>query len=60
VAKKKLAEVLKQKHQVELIEMCDQRNLDHTGNKGALIARLVAYEEAKAPKPEPEAEVEAE
>ncbi len=46
--------------QGELIAFCDQRDLDHTGNREALIARLVAYEEAKATEPEPEPKPEPE
>ncbi len=43
---------LEQKPQRELINMCDQRDLDHAGDREALIARLVAYEEAKGTEPE--------
>ncbi|GAI97318.1 unnamed protein product [marine sediment metagenome] len=41
-----------------LIAFCDQRHLDHTGGREALIAKLVAYEEAKATESEPEPVVE--
>ncbi|GAJ01670.1 unnamed protein product [marine sediment metagenome] len=43
-----------------LIAFCDQRHLDHTGGREALIARLVAYEKAKATEPEPKDEPEPE
>ena len=36
--------------------MCEGKGLPHTGDKGVLIARLVAFEEAKAAEPEPETE----
>ncbi len=49
-----LKQELQQKPQGYLIAMCDQRDLDHTGDREALIARLVAYEEAKGTEPEPE------
>ncbi|MBA7706779.1 hypothetical protein ES703_115636 [subsurface metagenome] len=35
-----------------LINLCDQLGLDHTGDREAVIARLVAYEEAKGTEPE--------
>ncbi len=39
-----------------LINLCDQLGLDHTGDREALIAKLVAYEKAKAAEPESEPE----
>jgi len=53
-----LKQELEQKPQGHLIAMCDQRDLAHTGNRAALIARLVAYEKAKATEPEVEPEPE--
>ncbi|MBA7476488.1 hypothetical protein ES707_11874 [subsurface metagenome] len=53
-----LKQELEQKPQGALIAMCDQRNLDHTGDRSTLIARLVAHEEAKATEPESEPEAE--
>ena len=53
-----LKQELEQKPQGHLIALCDQRDLDHTGDREALIARLVAYEKAKAPEPEVEPEPE--
>jgi len=62
MAKTDFLKRIKKSPQGELIAFCDQRDLDHTGNREALIAKLVAYEEAKAtePEPEPVAEVVAE
>ena len=41
-----------------LIDMCDQLGLDHTGDREALTARLVAFHKAKATEPEVEPESE--
>ncbi|MBA7575542.1 hypothetical protein ES708_17372 [subsurface metagenome] len=43
-----------------LCRRCEGKGLDYTGNREALIARLVAWEESQSeePAPEPEPEVE--
>jgi len=41
-----------------LVYMCEYKGLLHTGDKDALIARLVEAEKAKATEPEPEPEPE--
>ncbi|GAI83332.1 unnamed protein product, partial [marine sediment metagenome] len=37
-----------------LVRMCEAKGLDHTGDREALIARLVAWEESQPPEPEVE------
>ncbi|MBA7558430.1 hypothetical protein ES708_00033 [subsurface metagenome] len=60
MAKTKLEREIEQKPQGHLIAMCDQRDLDHTGDREALIARLVEWENAQSEEPEPEPEPKAE
>jgi len=48
---------LEQKPQGALIAMCDRRDLDHTGDRSTLIARLVAWEKAQSKEPEPQPKV---
>lgn len=56
MTKTKFERELERKPQGALIAYCDQRDLDHTGDREALIARLVEWEKAQ-PK-ETESEVE--
>ncbi len=54
MAKTKFEKELEKESQGQLVRRCDGKGLDHTGDKDALIARLVAFEEAKATEPETE------
>lgn len=54
MAKTQFEKELEKQHQAQLVYMCEGKRLPHTGDKDALIARLVAFEEAKATEPEPE------
>jgi len=54
MVKTKYEKELEKESQGPLVRMCEGKGLDHTGGKDALIARLVAFEEAKATEPEPE------
>ena len=56
--KTKYEEELEELSQGPLVRMCEAKGLPHTGDKDALIARLVAFEEAKATDPETEPETE--
>ncbi|GAH87718.1 unnamed protein product [marine sediment metagenome] len=56
--KKKYEKELEKLSQGPLVRMCEGKGLPHTGDKDALIARLVAFEEAKATEPPPEPEGE--
>ena len=61
MAKTKYAKELEQKSQGELVRMCEGAALPHTGDKQALVARLVEAEQAEskqAEEPEPEPKVE--
>ncbi|MBA7506201.1 hypothetical protein ES706_04882 [subsurface metagenome] len=59
MAKTKYEKELEERSQATLVYMCEGKGLLHTGNREALIARLVAWEESQseepAPKPEPPA-----
>jgi surface antigen len=62
MAKTKFEQALEKKSQGELVRMCGGKGLDHTGDRKALIARLVAWEKPQSeepvvepPEPEPEA-----
>ncbi len=54
MANSKFEKELEKESQGHLVRMCEGKGLPHTGDKDALIARLVAYEEAKGTEPEPE------
>lgn len=42
-----------EQHQAQLVYMCEGKRLPHTGNREALIARLVEWEKSQNPEPEP-------
>lgn len=54
MTKTKFEREIEQRPMGHLIAMCDQRGLDHTGGREALIARLVEWEKSQPGKPEPE------
>ena len=55
MAKTKLERDLEKKSGSYLARMCEGKGLDHTGNKEALIARLVEWEKSQETEPlEPE------
>ncbi|KKL90596.1 hypothetical protein LCGC14_1903100 [marine sediment metagenome] len=56
MAKTKFEKELEKASQGQLVRMCDGKGLPYTGDKDALVASLVAFEEAKATEPEPEPE----
>ena len=56
MAQTKFEQELKKWSQGGLVRMCEAKGLDHTGDKEALIARLVAWEKAQSKEPEPEVE----
>jgi len=59
MAKTKFQQELEKQSQGGLIRMCEAKDLDHTGDRSTLIARLVAFEKAEVAEPEPkEPEVE--
>ncbi|GAI60851.1 unnamed protein product [marine sediment metagenome] len=52
-----MAEIkFEQMSQGGLVRMCEAKGLDHTGDREALIARLVAWEKSQSKEPEPPAE----
>jgi len=53
MAKKEYEKELRKQSQAQLVYMCEGKGLLHTGDKDALIARLVEAKQAE-PKPEPE------
>ena len=50
---------IEKRHQGELINLCDRWNLDHTGDRSTLIARLVEWEKTQSKESEPVVEPEA-
>jgi len=53
LAKTKFEKELEKASQGQLVRMCEGKGLPHTGDKDALVARLVEAEKAE-PEPEPE------
>jgi len=45
---------LEEQSQAQLVYMCEGKGLLHTGDREALIARLVEWEKSQKPEPEPE------
>ncbi len=56
MAKTKYEKELEGQSQATLVYMCEGKRLLHTGDKDALIARLVEWEESQEPEPGPEPE----
>ena len=54
MAKTKYEEELEKQDQAQLVYMCEGKGLLHTGNREALIARLVEWEKSQEPTPEVE------
>lgn len=52
MTKTKFEQELDKKPRGELIAMCDQRDLDHTGSREALIVKLVEREKSQPKEPE--------
>ena len=58
MAKTKFEKELEKKSGSYLCRFCEGQGLDHTGDREALIARLVAWKKAQSEEPEPEPVVE--
>ena len=54
MAKTKYEKELEERSQATLVYMCEGKGLLHTGNREALIARLVEWEKSQPPEPEVE------
>ncbi len=52
MAKTKFQQELEKWSQGTLVRMCEGKGLDHTGDKDALIARLVEWEKSQPEEPE--------
>ncbi|MBA7706826.1 hypothetical protein ES703_115683 [subsurface metagenome] len=52
MAKTKYEKELEKQDQAQLVYMCEGKGLLHTGNREALIARLVEWEKSQEPEPE--------
>jgi len=51
MAKTEFEQELKKMGQGELVRMCEAKDLDHTGDRKTLIARLVAWEKSQPEEP---------
>ena len=51
MAKTKFEQELEKMSQGGLVRMCEGKDLDHTGDRKALIARLVAWEKSQPEEP---------
>ena len=54
MAKTKFEKELEKETQGPLIRMCESKGLPHTGDKQALVARLVEWEKSQPKEPEVE------
>ena len=51
MAKTKYEKDLEKESQGPLVRMCESKGLPHTGDKQALVARLVEWEKSQKPEP---------
>lgn len=54
MAKSKFERELEKESQGYLVRMCEGKRLPHTGDREALIARLMEWEKSQEPEPEVE------